>query len=318
MLIFRHFRNTDPPALVRVWNEAMTGRGAVHLAGAAPLEQQVFSKLYFDPAGFLLAEDEGQLVGFAHAGFGPDAQEQHISWQTGVICLLAVIPTRRRQGIGSELLRRCEAYLSLRGAQQIFAGPNYPQNPFYRGLYGGCDLPGFLLSDELAEPFLLRRGYQPCRETLVLHRPVQQSLRIFDPRFVAFRQRFDIQADLARSRPTWWQNCTLGVLEPLEFSVLEKTTGTRVADALLMEMEGFSHRWNQPTAGIFALRVDEVHRRQGIGKFMLAQMLRFVQEQCFELVEIQAPGDNQGAVQLCRGLGFEQVDLGRVYKRNDE
>jgi ribosomal protein S18 acetylase RimI-like enzyme len=147
---------------------------------------------------------------------------------------------------------------------------------------------------------------------------VQESLRVFDPRFVAFRQRFDIQADLARSRPTWWQNCTLGILEPLEFSVLEKVSGARVADALLMEMEGFSQRWNQPTAGIFSLRVDEPFRRQGIGKFMLAQMLRFVQEQCFELVEIQAPAENQGAVQLCRGLGFQQVDLGRVYKKDSE
>ena len=37
----------------------------------------------------------------------------------GVICLLAVMPTHRRQGIGSELLEREEEYLRKQGEAQF-------------------------------------------------------------------------------------------------------------------------------------------------------------------------------------------------------
>jgi hypothetical protein len=70
---FRQFRNIDPPALVEVWNDALTGRGAVRLRNSSPLESYTLSKLYFDPQGLILAEEGGRLLGFVHAGFGSDA-----------------------------------------------------------------------------------------------------------------------------------------------------------------------------------------------------------------------------------------------------
>src|SRR5215211_6528683 len=70
---YRHFRNADPPALVQLWNEALTRRGAVELRSHTPLDNAVFNKPYFDPAGFLVAEDDGgRVAGFAHGGFGPN------------------------------------------------------------------------------------------------------------------------------------------------------------------------------------------------------------------------------------------------------
>ncbi len=160
MIDYRTFRNDDPPGLVRVWNEALTGRGAVPLPTASALEEYVFAKPYFDRAGLTVALDDGQAVGFAHAGFGPAADESALSPSAGVVCALAVRPGFRRRGIGSELLQRSEAFLAGRGAATIEAGPMPPNNPFYLGLYGGSESAGFLESDAAADPFLLRRGYQ--------------------------------------------------------------------------------------------------------------------------------------------------------------
>src|SRR5262249_31796600 len=132
---YRTFQNIDPPGLVRVWNEAFTGRGAVILPTPSALEEYVFAKPYFDRAGLIVALDDREYVGFVHAGFGPNADESALSTAVGVVCALGVRPSHRPRGVGTELLRRAEAYLTGRGATSIYAGPMRPLNPFYLGLY---------------------------------------------------------------------------------------------------------------------------------------------------------------------------------------
>ena len=81
------------------------------------------------------------------------------------------------------MLRRCEAYLHARGARAMQAGQRWPLNPFYLGLYGGSDSPGFLRSDSLAEPFFRRHRYQVRDVVLVMQRKLNQALKAPDPRF---------------------------------------------------------------------------------------------------------------------------------------
>src|SRR6266849_10019618 len=130
---YRHFRNDDPPGLAAVWNEALSGRGEVRLRHSSPLENYVFSKPYFDPAGLVVAVNDKIPIGFAHAGFGPNDGQSAVSKDNGVICVIAVRPSFRRRGVGSELLTRCESYLSACGAKALFAGPMPPFHPFYLG-----------------------------------------------------------------------------------------------------------------------------------------------------------------------------------------
>lgn len=283
--------------------------------GTSPLEYQVFAKPYFDPAGLILAEEYDRVVGFAHAGWSPTSDQSGLSNQSGVLCVVAVVPTFRRQGIGRELVRRCEAYLRNKGAETAFAGPRYPHNPFYCGLYGGCGVPGFLASDKSAEPFFHKLGYTDAGSTLVFHRTLQDQLNFPDPRFVEFRQRFEIHAGAARARPTWWQNAVMGMLEPMEFFLHDKTTDDYVAEALIGDLEGFSWRWNQPSIGLYAFEVYSKYRRQGYGKFFLSQLLRYFQEQCFLVAEVQLESTNDAAIRMCQSLGFAEIDVGKIYQR---
>src|SRR3954470_2822196 len=81
---YRPFRNADPPALVVLWNESLSHRGAVELRSHTPLESAVFNKPSFDPQGFIVAEDEsGRIAGFAHAGFGPNDDETALNPAVG-------------------------------------------------------------------------------------------------------------------------------------------------------------------------------------------------------------------------------------------
>ena len=219
------FRNTDPPHLVTVWNEALPNRGAFTLRSAAPLDRWVFSKPYFDPAGLIVACEDGIPVGFGHAGFGPNNDQTALDYSTGVVAMIAVRLAQRRQHIGSELLRRAEDYLIQHGAKELYAGGMKPVNPFYFGLYGGSNSPGFLESDPAMRAFFEARGYQQRQRCLVIHRKLDQPLNVVDTRFSSLRRRFDVQV-LPRSRiGTWWQECMLGQLEQFEYRLDEKSNG---------------------------------------------------------------------------------------------
>jgi ribosomal protein S18 acetylase RimI-like enzyme len=315
---YRTFRNDDPPGLVEVWNEAFTQRGAVRLHHSTPLEHHVLAKPYFDRAGLMVAVEDGRPVGFAHAGFGPDAAGAALSTAAGVTCVLGVRPSHRRRGIGTELLRRCEDYLTERGAKVLYAGGLAPLNPFYFGLYGGSASPGFLRSDADAEPFLTARRYRPAQGCLVFQRRLDGPVNVVDGRFPELRRRFEVAISSRGSVQSWWRECVLGPVEALEFRLDERATGKVAARLAVWDMEGFWQRWNQPVLGIIELEVREDLRRQGLAKLLLSQVLRQLQEQFFTLAEIQTAEGNEAAVKLFRGLGFAQVDSGRSYRREKD
>ena len=312
MVNYRTFRNTDPPRLVEVWNQAFPGRGAVTLRNSTPLERFVLAKPYFDPAGLILADEGDQCVGFVHSavvdpGAGP---------KQGVICMLGIRPSHRGRGIGQELLRRSEEYLLGRGAEIFLAGGYDRSNPFYFGIYGGANCPGFLQSNPEAEEFFLKVGYRIHQTILVLQRPLDQEIRVADARFGPLRNQFHIRMCSPRRLKDWWQECTVGVVEPLEFLLEYKATGALKARALAWEMEGFSARWGWPAVGVIDFEVASTSRRLGLGKYFLTAILRQLQEQYFQTVEVQIDESNKLAIDFLSPLGFEQVDLGRVYAKD--
>jgi ribosomal protein S18 acetylase RimI-like enzyme len=312
---YRSFRNDDPPAVVEIWNEALGCRGAVQLRSPTLLEYFVFSKPYFDPAGFILAVEDGARVGFAHAGFGPAEMEKGLSTSTGVVAMVAVRPSHQRRAVGGELLRRAEEYLRQRGAQTIYAGGVRPLNPFYFGLYGGSESPGFLASNKAAAPFLKKHGYRLHDTCQVFHRKLEGPLQIVDGRFPALRCRYEVFLAPQSGAGTWWQECVLGPLELLDFRLKERGTSQLTARASVWEMEAFSHRWNEATVGLVDVEVLPNLRRQGLAKFLLAQMLLHLQDQFFTLVEVQTMQRNDAAMHLYQSLGFQQVDSGHVYQK---
>lgn len=62
-----------------------------------------------------IAEDDGQMAGFAIADYGRETEGV-----TAYIQTIEVLPTMRSRGIGNELLRRIEDSVSQRGARAIW------------------------------------------------------------------------------------------------------------------------------------------------------------------------------------------------------
>jgi len=314
---YRRFRNTDPPALADVWNESHASRSSYPVRTPALLERWLFSKPYFDPEGLIVAVDtqaEGRVVGYILAGFGPNAELNALDYSQGVICLLAVRPAYRRRGIARELVGRAEEYLLRHGAKVLRAGPRWPYCPFGFGLYGGTNCPGFLASDPGADPLFRKLGYVPAGTTIVFHKRLDSPLAVADARFQILRRRYDTMVIRSAIPPSWWHECVWGTLEPVEFRLTDKLANHFIAGrALVWELEGYGWRWGLPAAGVLDIQVREDLRGQGLGKFLMVQVLRFLQEQYFGLCEVQAADTQPELTGLCRALGMEQVDYGTTY-----
>ena len=317
MITFRHFKNTDPPALADVWNESHPSRSAFPLRTPSLLERWVFSKPYFDPEGLIVAIDDAdnnKVLGYIHAGFGPNPELSALDYTQGVICSLAVRPSARRHGVARDLVQRAEQYLIAHGSTTLRAGPRWPYCPFGFGLYGGTNCPGFLASDPGADPFFKSLGYAPAGTTLVFHKRLDAPLSIADGRFSLLRKRYDTQVLRSAGVPSWWHDCVWGTLEPVEFRMVDKLANNFLAArAIVWELEGYGWRWGFPSAGVLDIQVRQDLRRQGLAKLLIAHVLRFLQDQFFGICEVQAPSDAPDLIGLCRATTLEQVDIGTTY-----
>src|SRR5207302_9849361 len=117
----------------------------------------------------------------------------------------------------------------------------------------------------------------------ILHGPPAEPWSVADPRFGPLRSQYRIRMCSPRRLKDWWQECTIGVVEPLEFR-LEDRGGRMKARALAWEMEGFSSRWGWPAVGVIDFVVEANSRRLGLGKYFLTSILKQLQDQYFQTV----------------------------------
>jgi ribosomal protein S18 acetylase RimI-like enzyme len=144
---------------------------------------------------------------------------------------------------------------------------------------------------------------------------MMQPLQTADGRFPALRQQYEVSVSAQLGPATWWQEAVLGPVELIEFRLDDRHTGQLVARTRVWEMEGFSWRWNLPSVGLYDVEVCEGQRRKGLAKFLLWNLLRYLQDQFFGLVEVHAGGQNEAALKLFQALGFKPVDVGKLFRK---
>jgi ribosomal protein S18 acetylase RimI-like enzyme len=312
---YRGYRNPDPLLLAEVWNACLPGRRSVPLRDGSVglLEYFTFAKLYFDPAGLILALDGDRPAGVVHAGFG-GAAGYTVDPSVGVVCWLGVLPAYRRKGIGRELLHRAEDYLRKRGARELLFGSMAPRNPFLFGLYGGGDSPGVLASEQAARPFLEKCGYKVARTCGIFRRPLERAAAVADPRFAALKQRYDVVA-VPYSKGGFWRESILGPVEAVEYRVQDKRGGQVAARLVVWDMETFAQAWGEAGVGLIDMEVVQGVRRQGVGKYLFSQVVRHLRQQPFQFLEAQTDLDNAALLGLLKGFDFQQMETGHCYRK---
>lgn len=313
MIAYRHFRNGDPPQLLKLWHECGLGRGAAFGITCDALDLLVFSVQHFDAQGLIVATDGDRIVGFVHAGFGSNDTGSAVSPQNGVICVVLVHPSYRRLGIGRELVRQAEEYLKQSGTIHVQAGSAPPRDPFYMLLYGGCEAAGFLASDPLADPFIRSLGYEIRDRILIYQRDLKASPDPIDFRVVGNRLRFQLLiTDQPRTLAPWWVT-RLGQLETLRFQEIPKHGGDPVAECLCVGLETYTHTWKCRAVGLSDLYVPPAQRRKGYAKTLMLDVCRRLREEQVDIVEMHVSADNPDGIKLLESTGFHCVDAGVTY-----
>jgi ribosomal protein S18 acetylase RimI-like enzyme len=314
---FRPFRNSDPPRLAEIWRNQPPQRGVMQPVSAGLLEQFVFSKPYFDPDGLIVATHDGAAVGFVHAGFGPNDEETALSTDLGTTYVLMLRGDHRHAALADELLARAEGYLRDRGTRVLYAGGVRPLNGFYLGLYGGSELTGVLASDPVLGDTCPRNHYREIDRVVVLQRELRRYRQPITRSQRQLRRETTCREEYCPPAKTWWEACTSGAFERLQFT-LEPTSadgGGPWASVWFWDIEPLSTGWGVPTTGMYDLHVASARRRRGVATYLLSEAFARLSSRGIVLVEAQTMQTNAPALALYQKLGFEKVDEGVVYRK---
>lgn len=317
LIHFRPFRNSDPPALVKLWNQGVPDGSCARPLLVHELDDHAFGSAYFDREGLVVAERDGRAVGFVHAGFGADdpASDRPLTLSTdmGVVAAVAVEPGPDADATAEGLIVEAERYLRARGARVLYGGGQFPLNPFYWGLYGGAEASGVPSSHLRFSGALSALGYEPVGTTVHLQYDLQQD-ESRDPRAALLRRQATAEFNEDPVPSNWWENLALSDFRLTHVRLESRADGAEIARASTWDMSWFGRTAGRTRLGVFGIEVAEPHRGKGYGRFLVTEILRHARERGFDFAEVQTLADNAAALALYQALGFEPVEQSTVFR----
>jgi ribosomal protein S18 acetylase RimI-like enzyme len=315
---YRSFRNSDPSALVGLWNRSVPDSGAVRPLRAHELDSHAFGTVCFDRAGLIVAERDGRIVGYVHAGFGPDQPVSStapfsLDTSLGTVAMLVVDPEVDDPELARRLIFEAERYLRSRGANVLYAGGQFPLNPFYWGLYGGSEGSGVLSCHRGFPQTLTAMGYEPVSTTVFL----EFDLADPDPRearAVLIRRQTQLEIEEDALPVHWWENQALSEFHLTRLRLLARSDGMELARATTWDMAWFGRGDGRTRTGLIGVEVSASHRRKGYGRYLVCEVIKWAREHASALVEVQTLATNQPALALYQSLGFLPIDQSTVYR----
>jgi len=272
--------------------------------------------MHFDRHGLLVATRDGEPVGFAHAGFGPNETGDALDTSLGTTHLLMLRAGHEDPSLADDLLAASEEYQRGQGAQVIYAGGIKPLNSFYLGLYGGSEIPGVLQSNVHLREACLRGGYRESARVSILQcdlihfrPPISRAVR-------QLRRTTEVRETIDPAASTWWEACVWGSQLRDHFELIDKSSQQTIAHAAFWDVQPLSASWGVCTAGMCDLYVDPAWRRKGCATYLLGEAFRLLRRRGVGTVEAQTMSTNEAALEFYRSLGFLEIDHGLVFRKD--
>jgi ribosomal protein S18 acetylase RimI-like enzyme len=282
------------------------------------LDTHAWGTVNFEAAGLIVAEQDGRIVGYVHAGFGPDLPVAstppfQLCHELGSISLLVLEPELDDAELSSGLILAAERYLAARGAKVIYAGGLFPLNPFYWGIYGGSEGSGILSGHASFHRAVIDLGYEPASATVHLEANLG-ACEPREPRAALIRRQTQLEF-LDDAIPNhWWEGLALGEFQVTNARLLARSDGAELAHAQTWDMSWFCRADGRARVGLINLEVAAEHRRKGFGRFLVSEIFRHARESLVSLIEVQTSETNQAAMSLYASLGFQPIDQATLYR----
>ena len=283
---------------------------------AHEFDTTVVGRLDFDPDGLIVAERNGDLVGFAHAGFGPTdptGSAGALDHLFGTVAMLVVDPAVAIPEVGARLLREAEQYLRSRGAQVLYAGGRAPLDPFYRSIYGGSEWSGILDHHVGFHQTVEAAGYGVVARSVQLEMDLTEP-DTRDPKAAIIRRRTRLEV-LEDPRPLgWWEGLASSEGLVTGYRLLHKRDDAEIARGITWDMAAFGRTDGKARVGLRAVEVAPGLRRQGFGRYLVAEILRHARSQWAEVVAVTTDLTNAPALGLYETVGFRPVGSSALYR----
>ena len=312
MLQYRSFLNTDPPLLVDLWNRLPNVSGLVEQTDYTTLERHVFAKPYFDRAGLSIAEQDGKIIGFSHAGFSPKESLAELDYQTGIVSLLRLDASVADGSVANKLLAMSVDYCRSKGATTVHAGCCFPHSPFYLGLYGGSRLPGVIEQDKQCLTGFKEFGFVEHDQIFILELQLSELKSIMGRQQISVRRNFLINATSDPLEQSWWESCTLGVAGRDRFTVINKRTKEVSGTVSYWDMQPLSDSFPGKARGLYNLSITEKLRRGGIATYLVGESLKHLAKSDVTMVEAQTRSSDAASQALFEKLGFKKTSSGTL------
>jgi GNAT superfamily N-acetyltransferase len=277
------------------------------------LEKHVFAKPWFDHRGLIVASDGARLVGFAHAGFGANSEHRDLDYSEGTTALLLVAPHDDRPTIAANLLAASEDYLRGRGAKQLYAGSQFPLNPFYLGMYGSSDTAGVLKSNSGWCSLLTASGYRSHVRRVLAGRNLAGFRPPIDRQQMQMRRRFKVAGPIDVLPDNWWDAGVWALHEWSRFDLVLPDGGEPIICATFWDVQPLARSWGVQTVGLVRLEDTPEARQQGLTTYLLAEVLRQYQSAGYAHFEAQAAGDDTSLLEIFTQLGLVAYDEGALW-----
>jgi len=318
LIRYRPFENWDPPGLAEIWRTQRPIRGRIQAVTPQLLEEHVLAKPWFDRRGLIVASEGSRLVGFVHAGFGPEGATPGVPCRRGTTCLLLVAPHENRPLIASELLAASESYLRGRGATQLFAGSQDPLNPFYLGMYGSSDTAGVLASNAGWVNLLTVSGYTPHTRRVLAGRTLVGFRPPVDRKQMQIRRKFKLSSPQDVLPDNWWDACLWARHEWTRFDLVLPGGGEPLISATFWDVEPLGHSWGLQTVGLVKLEDTPEARQEGLTTYLLADVLRQYQSSGYAQFEAQADTTDTTLRTIFMELGLTEYDEGALWLKGSK
>ena len=282
------------------------------------LDDHAFGSAYFDRAGLIVAERDDQIIGYVHAGFGPDQPIEatpplSLCSALGAITMLVVDSEPDAPAVARGLILEAERYLRTRGANVLYAGGQFPLNPFYWGLYAGSEGSGIPSSHPVFPQALAALEYEPISTTVSLEFDLA-STEPRDPRALVIRRQTQLVIYEDALPENWWENQALSEFHLTRLRLVARSEGIELAWATTWDMTWFGRGDGKTRLGLIGVEVAADHRRKGYGRHLVSEVLRWARDHSIALVEVQTMSTNQPALALYRSLGFRPIDQSSVFR----
>jgi GNAT superfamily N-acetyltransferase len=184
-VVLRRMRKQDVPGLLDLYHEVFEPLRPIY---SYPLDRDVFEAKVldhadYDPAGSIVAQENGSIIGYVLAGARTHQLAESDPLAGCIICLLMVRAQKRRNGIGHALLERVRDFARAKWKDIITNHAN-PASPFsfFNGLQEGWDEAAAFFE---AEGFRVAEVSCTCR----------QDISAFQVNEFASAKRSELEAD---------------------------------------------------------------------------------------------------------------------------